>query len=139
MQGWQTTFLGIRELPHDLSAFELQAFFTFSRAEHELIQTRRGDALKLGLALHIGFLRMSGRLLDALRVVPPGLWRHLGNELGIDAHLIPQFVGTHEQTPYLMPLWRLESPADPRVGQQHGRRRGQHLHCPRRGRCIPWL
>ena len=29
MQGWQTTFLGLRELPHDLSAFELQAFFTF--------------------------------------------------------------------------------------------------------------
>lgn len=45
MQGWQTTFLGMRELPHDLSAFELQAFFTFSRAEHELIQTRRGDSL----------------------------------------------------------------------------------------------
>ncbi len=64
---------------------ELQAFFTFSRAEHELIQARRGNALKLGLALHIGFLRMSGRLLDAVRVVPPGLWRHLGNELGIDA------------------------------------------------------
>ena len=85
MQGWQTTFLGLRELPHDLSAFELQAFFTFSRAEHELIQARRGNALKLGLALHIGFLRMSGRLLDAVRVVPPALWRHLGNELGIDA------------------------------------------------------
>jgi hypothetical protein len=85
MQGWQTTFLGMRELPHDLSAFELQAFFTFSRTEHELIQARRGDSLKLGLALHIGFLRMSGRLLDPVRVVPPGLWRHLGNELGIDA------------------------------------------------------
>ena len=66
MQGWQTTFLGMRELPHDLSAFELQAFFTFSCAEQELIQARRGDALKLGLALHIGFLRMSGRLLDAV-------------------------------------------------------------------------
>ena len=85
MQGWQTTFLGMRELLRDLSAFELQAFFTFSRAEHEQIQARRGDSLKLGLALHIGFLRMSGRLLDAVRVVPPGLWRHLGNELGIDA------------------------------------------------------
>jgi hypothetical protein len=55
MQGWQTTFLGMRELPHDLSTFELQAFFTFGRAEHELIQSRRGDSLRLGLALHIGF------------------------------------------------------------------------------------
>jgi len=31
---------------------------------------RRRPALKLGLALQIGFLRMSGRVLDAVRVVP---------------------------------------------------------------------
>jgi hypothetical protein len=31
-------------------------------------EARRGNRLKLGLALHIGFLRMSGRLLDAFRV-----------------------------------------------------------------------
>lgn len=85
MKGWQTPYLGLRDIPRDLSRFELQAFFTFSRAERELIEARRGDPLKLGLALHIGFLRMSGRLLDAVRVVPPALWRHLGSELGIDA------------------------------------------------------
>jgi TnpA family transposase len=75
----------MRELPRELSAFELRAFFTFSRAERDVIEARRNDALKLGLALHIGFLRMSGRLLDAVRIVPPALWRHLGTELGIDA------------------------------------------------------
>jgi hypothetical protein len=32
------------------------------------------------LALQIGFLRMSGRLLDAVRIVPPALWKHLGNQ-----------------------------------------------------------
>ena len=26
MQGWQTTHLGMRELPRDISGFELQAF-----------------------------------------------------------------------------------------------------------------
>ena len=71
--------------PRDISGFELQAFFTFSPAEQALIDARRGDAHKLGLALHIGFLRMSGRLLDAFRIVPPALWRHLGKELGVDA------------------------------------------------------
>lgn len=85
MQGWQTTYLGMRELPRDINGFELQAFFTFSHAERELIGARRGESLKLGLALHIGFLRMSGRVLDAFRIVPPALWRHLGSELGIDA------------------------------------------------------
>lgn len=85
MKGWQTTYLGMRELPRDISGFELQAFFTFSPAERALIEARRGDSHKLGLALHIGFLRMTGRLLDALRIVPPALWRHLGSELRIDA------------------------------------------------------
>jgi len=85
MQGWQTTYLGIRELPRDISAFELQTFFTFSPAEHELIEARRGAAHKLGLALHIGFLRMSGRLLNAFRIVPPLLWRHLGTQFSVDA------------------------------------------------------
>ena len=85
MHGWQTTYLGMRELPRDISGFELQAFFTFSPAERALIDARRNNAHKLGLALHIGFLHMSGRLLDAFRIVPPGLWRHLGNELGVDA------------------------------------------------------
>ena len=85
MQNWRTTYLGMRELPREISLFEMQAFFTFEHAEREVIDARCGDAHKLGLALHIGFLRMSGRLLNAFHVVPPALWRHLGNELGIDA------------------------------------------------------
>jgi hypothetical protein len=56
MQGWHTTFLGMRELPRDISDFETKAFFTFDGAEREAIDARRGDAHKLGLALHIGLL-----------------------------------------------------------------------------------
>ena len=85
MQGWQTTFLGMRELPRDISDFEMNAFFTFAGADREAINARRGDAHKLGMALHIGFLRMSGRLLGAFRMVPAALWRHLGDELGVAA------------------------------------------------------
>ncbi len=29
MQGWHTTFLGMRGLPRDISDFEMKAFFTF--------------------------------------------------------------------------------------------------------------
>ncbi len=39
--------------------------------------------MKLGFALHLGFVRMSGRPLDAFRVLPVVLPRHLGKELGI--------------------------------------------------------
>jgi hypothetical protein len=37
------------------------------------------------LALQIGFLRMSGRVLDAVRIVPPALWKHLGSQFGEQA------------------------------------------------------
>nr|AFR43887.1 conserved domain protein [uncultured bacterium] len=32
MQGWHTTFLGMRGLPRDISDFEMKAFFTFDGA-----------------------------------------------------------------------------------------------------------
>jgi TnpA family transposase len=83
MQSWHTTYLGLKDLPRELSAFELQAFFTFSRDEREVIDARYGATHKLGLALHIGFLRLSGRSLDSVRVVPASLWAHLGKELGV--------------------------------------------------------
>jgi hypothetical protein len=57
MQSWHTTYLGLKDLPRELSSFELQAFFTFSQSEREVIDTRYGATHKLGLALHIGFLR----------------------------------------------------------------------------------
>lgn len=68
MQGWHTPYLGVRDLPRELTEFELQAFFSFRRAERDLIERRRGDNHKLGLALHIGFVRMSGRPLNSVRV-----------------------------------------------------------------------
>ena len=83
MQGWHTPFLGLRDIPREFSDFELQAFFSFSRTDHELIARRRGDSHRLGFALHIGFVRMSGRPLNSVRAVPAALLRHLGRELGI--------------------------------------------------------
>lgn len=86
MNDWQSTHLGRGALPRDLSGFEIEAFFTYSESERRVIDDeRRSSALKLALALQIGFLRMTGRLLEALRLVPPALWRHLGAQFEIDA------------------------------------------------------
>jgi hypothetical protein len=49
IQSWQSTFLGIRALPHDLSEFERQAFFSFSGDERRLVEARRTGAQQLGL------------------------------------------------------------------------------------------
>src|SRR5271168_1311669 len=79
MNDWQSMYLGRGAFPRDLSGFEIEAFFTYSESERGVIDDeRRSPALKLALALQIGFLRMTGRLLEALRMVPPTLWRHLG-------------------------------------------------------------
>jgi hypothetical protein len=51
MQGWHTTFLGMRGLPRDISDFEMKAFFTFDGAERDAINARRGDSHKLGLGV----------------------------------------------------------------------------------------
>jgi hypothetical protein len=111
MQGWHTTFLGMRGLPRDISDFEMKAFFTFDGAERDAINARRGDSHKLGLALHIGFLRMSGRLLGAFRVIPVALWRHLGNELGIAAPEVASLRAMYERGRTLfdltLPLFRV--------------------------------
>ena len=78
MDSWHATFLGLRHLPREVSAFEIEAFYQFSAEECRVIEERRRPELKLALALQIGFLRMSGRLLEAVRIVPPLLWKHLG-------------------------------------------------------------
>jgi hypothetical protein len=59
MQSWHNTYLDPHELPRDISTFVLQTFFTYLGAERELINARRGNAHKLGLALHIGFLQIA--------------------------------------------------------------------------------
>ncbi len=85
MNDWQSTWLGRRCLPRDLSDFEIEAFFTFTGNERRVIEERRGSALKIALALQIGFLRMTGRLMEAVRMVPPALWRHLGQQFEVAA------------------------------------------------------
>jgi hypothetical protein len=65
--------------------FEIEAFFSFSETERRVIEERRHPVLKLALALQIGFLRMSGRLLEAVRIVPPSQWRHLGEHFSVAA------------------------------------------------------
>ncbi|MFX7816516.1 DUF4158 domain-containing protein, partial [Acinetobacter baumannii] len=64
--------------------------FTFSAKEHTLIEARRNHLYRLALALHLGFIRMTGRTLDAYKQVPKVLWSHLGEQLSI----APPEIGT---------------------------------------------
>jgi TnpA family transposase len=102
MDSWHATFLGLRRLPREVTAFEIEVFFQFSAAESRIIEERRRPELKLGLALQIGFLRMSGRLLDAVRIVPPLLWRHLGLRFGVAAPDLASLRAMYRRAPTLI-------------------------------------
>ena len=84
MEYWRQAYLGMRSIPYTLNEFELATFFTFSAKERMLINARRRHLYRLALAIHIGFVRMTGRTLDACRYVPRNLWQHLGQQLGIE-------------------------------------------------------
>ncbi len=84
MQGWRAPYLSLCDLPRELAEFEPQAFLSFSWAKLASIALQRGDNHKLGLALHIGFVRMGGWPLNSVRAVPTVLLRHLGQMLDIE-------------------------------------------------------
>ena len=83
MQHWQLPFLGLAELPAELTEFEIRYFFTFPAKEREAIFTRRGDHHRLAVALQIGKLKMTGRPLDAFDSLPTAVLKHLSLELEI--------------------------------------------------------
>ena len=82
MQRWHLSFLGIREIPPWLPEFEVKSFFTLTEDELAAVSNRRGTDHAFGLALQIGFLRMSGRVLNNVRIVPRPILIHLGAQLG---------------------------------------------------------
>lgn len=84
MHYWHTPYLGISAIPKELTQFELHNFFTFTPAEHRSIDARKEKLHRLGLALHVGFIRMSGRPLSSFKTIPTVLLRHLGRQLKID-------------------------------------------------------
>src|ERR1700751_3885722 len=102
MDSWHATFLGLRHLPREVSAFEIEAFYQFSAEESRFSEERRRPELKLALALQIGFLRMSGRLLEAVRIVPPLLWKHLGARFNVAAPDLASLRAMYRRAPTLI-------------------------------------
>jgi TnpA family transposase len=83
MRSWHVAFLGLREFPSDLTEFELAFFFSYSDAERSAIASRRGELHQLAGAIHLGFIKMTGRMLDSFEMIPRPLLEHLGDILGI--------------------------------------------------------
>ena len=57
VQHWQVPFLGLQEIPPELTDFEIRYFFTFTAKEREAIFSRYGDHHRLAVALQIGMIK----------------------------------------------------------------------------------
>ncbi len=79
---WQLAYMGRRRIPRGLSTFEIGYFFTLTKPELEAVQTRRGTLNRLGIALQLGFVKMTGRVLNSVHVLPPAILAHIGEQLG---------------------------------------------------------
>lgn len=70
MERCHTSWLGLKRIPTELSAFDLDQFFTLDTADQQTVVSRQRSTRRLGTALQIGFVRMPGYTLDAVQIVP---------------------------------------------------------------------
>lgn len=81
MAHWQDRFLGIGELPPELSIFEIE-FFQFSPHDVAAIRKEFRPKYRIAIALQLGFMRMTGARLNAFNVVPRKLLNLVGEQVG---------------------------------------------------------
>jgi hypothetical protein len=81
MAHWQDRFLGIGELPPELSIFEIE-FFQFSPADIAAIRKEFRPKYRIAVAVQLGFMRLTGARLNAFNVVPRKLLSSVGEQVG---------------------------------------------------------
>ncbi|HEX6705067.1 MAG TPA: DUF4158 domain-containing protein [Albitalea sp.] len=52
--------------------------------ERRRISKRHQPLHQLAMALQIGFIRMTGRTLDAFERIPKRLWTHIAGQVGVE-------------------------------------------------------
>jgi TnpA family transposase len=75
------SYLGWRRFPRQMNAFEIRQFFTLNARDRRELRVRYPRRLRLGAALQLGFVRMTGCTLDAVDHVPGAVLAHLAGQL----------------------------------------------------------
>lgn len=76
-------YLGCERFPENLTEPEVAHFFSLSEVDRRAVRRRRRPLNRLGVALQVGFLRLTGAPLNSVEMIPPQVLAHLGAELGI--------------------------------------------------------
>ena len=70
MEIWRQQYLGLETVPPSLTNAEIDFFFAPSDEAWAIIAQRRTPMTRFGLILHVGFLKMTGRSLSAIDLIP---------------------------------------------------------------------
>src|ERR1700735_3650970 len=79
------SYLGNRRFPREMNSFEVRRYFTLSSDDRLVLRHRFRSRSRLGAALQLGFVRMTGTTLDALDYVPRSVLGHVGDQLEMSA------------------------------------------------------
>jgi hypothetical protein len=110
MHDWQLGYLGRHAFPADVTEFELRRAFTFDEAEREEIRRSFRSRLRIGIALQLGFLRLTGTTLGSLEYVPSAVLRHVGLQFALPAPDLATLRGLYrrEKTRSAYQRWAIE-------------------------------
>ena len=75
--------IGERAFSDPLSELEIDVFFTLSPAEIAAVCDRRGELNRLGLALHLCVVKMTGRAELSTKLVPQAVLVHVADQLDL--------------------------------------------------------
>jgi len=87
---------GFERIPANLTRAELFRYFTFAEEDRREINPCRGDFNKIGFALLLGGVRLTGRFLYDLELVPRSLVAHICEQLALD---VPLFLTYPQRRP----------------------------------------
>lgn len=85
MERWEYRYLGFADWPGDLTPVEIDQFCSFDTSQVAALKQRKDENHRLGLALQMCFLRMTGRVLNSATQVAPQILKTIAAQIDIPA------------------------------------------------------
>jgi TnpA family transposase len=81
-------YLGEKAFPKEITEFEIWEFFTLSAADLRAMRVDSNKKSRLALALQVGFLRMTGAVLDTYDYIPRPVLECVAKQLHVPAPML---------------------------------------------------
>jgi hypothetical protein len=78
MRAFQSSYIGRHDFPKSLPDYLLRQWFTLNSRDRSAIRKAFRSRHRIGAALQLGFIGMTGTTLRSLEYVPAAVLRHLG-------------------------------------------------------------